>query len=144
TAARSFALARLGRLDDSRAAMLSALQQIEAVRGPLAEDLAPGQVHLAELSLLEGNAGDVRRWAEKALAIRERTGAVSLWGTGTALSMLAAASAMDGAIAQYAGYAEKFRTAVVEYLALAPGAGSLAASEVRNSRTLFERVLEPL
>lgn len=143
-AARSFALARLGRLDDSRTAMLTALQQIENVRGPYAEDLAPGYVHLAELSLLEGNASEARRWADKALVVRERSGATSLWGTGTALSLLAAANAMDGAHEQYVKSAERFRSAVVEYLTLAPGASDLAASEVRSSRELFERVLEPL
>ncbi len=143
-AARSFALARLGRLDDSRAAMLTAVGEIEKVRGSHAEDLAPGYIHLAEIALLENKAGDARRWASKAHAIRERSGAASLWGTGTALSVLAAANAMDGNLNEYVKDAKRFTNAVTDYLALAPGASDLAASEVRSSRELFERVLEPV
>ncbi len=143
-AARSFALARVGQLDAARQAMIAADNELEAVRGPNAEDLAPGYVELAEISLLQQNAAETRRWASLALTLRQRANAESLWGTGTALSLLAAADGQDRQWDRYLDESSQFSSVVDDYVALAQGADELIQDELRRSRLLFERVIDPL
>jgi CHAT domain-containing protein len=144
SSASSQALFRLGRLEESRNTMLDALKIIESVRGPQAEDLAPGYVHLAEIALAQNDVAQVRRWSEKALNIREHTEAESVWGSGTALSLLASVDLQDRGNVQYLSDLSRFVKVVRQYVDSSNGVSDLVQGELKRARPLFDRVLDPL
>lgn len=134
---------RLGRLDAARQSTLESIRTIEAVRGGGTEDLVPGYTHLAEIALLLGRAAEARDWAMRAVRIRERTGAVSFWGLGTSLSLLAAAEAADGAApAELEATLRRFVDVSNDYLRVSTSAGGMIGAEVEEQRHALERVAD--
>lgn len=165
-ATRGFALKRIGRVDEARKLFSDAIEALAKAQGPDSSDLAPGYVALAEMALLRGQHAEVIRTAGEALRIRRLHGAETFWGSGAALSLLAAAHAGQGrsqrsseasrqASGQGSGqasgqgsssefwrYALQLRSLVLRRLQIGPGSSEVVLRELRNSRELVERLLD--
>jgi CHAT domain-containing protein/tetratricopeptide (TPR) repeat protein len=142
-AAEAEVLARRGRLDEALLVMTDATERLRQVRGDTSEDLVPGYVRLSEWALESGDRPRARADAERALDLRRRAGAASLWGEARAWALVAASS--DPTDARYVESLIGIVTAAESYLAAASGAEDQVRRELRASRyDIVERALTPI
>ena len=135
---------RLGQFAEAERLARGTIARILEVRGPDGEDLVPVYTLLAEVALLQREPAAARDWALEAVRIRERSGAASFWGLGTALSLLVASQAEIGADPRLQESLERFLDVSTEYLALAATRGSRILPEVGRHRRTLERVADAL
>ena len=145
-ATRAFALARNGDAAGSEAAMQEAIKLIAEAEGADSLNLALGYAHLADLAYRRKAYAVAQRQANEVLQILEPRRTQSIWGTGAALSIRAAAGSAGTAATTNAFWAdtERFIGVTEQSLAPAGSAGSAQQSEIVLARAQAERLLEAL
>jgi CHAT domain-containing protein/predicted negative regulator of RcsB-dependent stress response len=144
-ATRSFAEEREGQLASAEASMRDALGLIREAEGDASLNLPVGQIHLANVMYQRGQFDAVISQAGEALAILERGGARSVWGTGAAFSLRAAAKLRSGRLAEAWGDIDRLTDVVHQQAATASAlAGAIGESETLQARRHVERILDAL
>jgi CHAT domain-containing protein len=142
--ARALTERRLGQLNESNADTLSSLQLLRTQRSGESWDLVPAYTELADIALLQGDFPKAQLWAEKALAVRTRDNARSMWATGLPLAQLidvAAASQKWGDVDKYGA---QLVDVVQRRLSGSQARSDVLLSELRRSREFIERLLNGL
>jgi CHAT domain-containing protein len=142
--ARALSERRLGQLAQSNADTLSSLQLLRTQRSGESWDLVPAYTELADIALLQGDFPKAQQWAEKALAVRTRDNARSMWASGLPLAQLIDVAAAGRRWNDVDEYGAELVDVVQRRLSGSQARSDVLISELRRSREYIERLLNGL
>lgn len=126
-------------MEAAAAPLAEAIRLIEMARGPMSSDLPPPLLRLAEVRLAQGALDEALSLSARAVAIRERDGAVSAWGLSRSLAILATVQATAGETEEALAAFERATQIATEQAVSGADTDERGRAAMLREREVFER-----